>query len=389
MTASVAGSLCVFLTGALAVQIRAALHFGTAALGVAISIYYLGAAIGSIPLGRLVEAVGGVRVMRWACLASALVLILIAAPLGSFAALAPLLFAGGVVSAAMQPATNLFLARRLPAGRQGLAFGLKQSAVPASALLGGLAVPALALTVGWRWAFVGGSVLAVVAYWVVPRPATTLAERRARPPAAAPPTALRPLVVLTVGFGLGVFTASSLSAFTVASAVDDGVSKAAAGLLAALGAGVAVVVRIAVGARADRRGQGHLPVVGAMLAAGALGYGLLASVTGHAPVILFAAGIVVAYGAGWGWNGLFNFAVVRTHPAAAARATSITQVGGRLAGAIGPLAFGLLTAASSYRLAWSLDGAVALIAGAVIVYGRHLLLREREREAAAARPVAR
>lgn len=57
--ASVAGSLAVFLVGAQAVQIRHSLHFGTTSFDVAVSLYYLGAGAGSVPAGRLAEAVGG------------------------------------------------------------------------------------------------------------------------------------------------------------------------------------------------------------------------------------------------------------------------------------------------------------------------------------------
>jgi MFS family permease len=373
LAATIVGSLAAFLVGALAVQIRMSLHFGVVALGAAISLYYLGAGVGSVPSGRLAEAIGGVRVMRLAALSSALVLALMAT-VSSWASLLTLLLIAGMVSSATQPAANLFLARRIPSARQGVAFGIKQAAVPGAALAGGLAVPGLALTVGWRWAFAIGAGLAVVAAALVPRPRTSLAERRARPAARPRPGSLRPLVVLATGFGLGVFAATGLSAFIVISAVDAGASKGGAGLLAALGGAVAVVTRILSGAAADRRGRAHLPVVAAMLVTGAAGYAVLAvGAAGRIPA-LFVAGVVIAYGAGWGWNGLFNFAVVRTHPEAPARATAVIQVGGRLAGAIGPLSFGLVASHGSYGAAWAMNAAAVVAAAALILYGRQSLV---------------
>ena len=68
-----------------------------------------------------------------------------------------------------QPAANLLLARAVPADRQGLAFGIKQSAIPAAAMLGGLAVPSIALTWGWRWAFAAGGAFALMSAVTVPR----------------------------------------------------------------------------------------------------------------------------------------------------------------------------------------------------------------------------
>ena len=56
-----------------------------------------------------------------------------------------------------QLASNAALARHVPAHRQGLSFGVKQAAIPVSTLLAGAAVPTIALTAGWRWAFVAAA----------------------------------------------------------------------------------------------------------------------------------------------------------------------------------------------------------------------------------------
>ena len=66
-----------------------------------------------------------------------------------------------------QTAVNLALTRaRLP--RLGLAIALKQSGMPTAAMIGGATVPLLALTLGWRSAFVLGVGIAGAAR---PRPA--------------------------------------------------------------------------------------------------------------------------------------------------------------------------------------------------------------------------
>jgi MFS family permease len=371
-------SLPVFLVGTLAIEIRQSLHFGSTALGLAVSTYYLGAAMGSVPLSRLVERVGGVRVLRVACLASAVLLELLATVTSSWLVLMVLLAPCGLSSAAIAPASNLFLARRIPQARQGAAFGLKQAAIPLASLIGGLSVPFVALTLGWRWAFVLSGVMALAAGLLVPAPRTTVTEReRSRPSSGAGHIAMAPLVVLAVGLGLGVFAASGLAAFLATAAVAAGFAKGSAGLIVAAAGAAAIVGRVASGVLADRRGGRHFPVVAMMLAVGAAGYGMAALGAGLNERWLLVPASVVALGAGWGWNGLFNFAVVRTHFDAPARATGITQVGGRLGGVLGPLTVGLVITHSSYRDAWTLTTVVALVAAGAVLIGRHMLVARR------------
>ncbi|NNN19272.1 MAG: MFS transporter [Acidimicrobiaceae bacterium] len=344
IAAATSTSFAVYLTGALAVQMRSSLHFAPDALGFSISIYFLGAAAGSVPFGRLAEAVGGVRVMRPTAVVAGVFLASIALFVQSWLSLTIVLFFAGIVSSAMQPATNLFLARRIPRNHQGLAFGVKQAAIPLATLFGGLAVPGIALTVGWRWAFGVAGLWSVIAALIVPRSHTSLAAYRARHKDPVPKGNLGPLIVLGIGFGLGIFAAAAMTGFLVTSAVAAGLTKSNAGFVAGFAGAIAVIARIYAGIAADRRGRGHFKVVAAMLIIGSLGYGGLAIGASTRMDVFFWIGAFIAFGAGWGWNGLFNYAVIQTHQHAPARASAITQVGGRLASVFGPLVFGLVVA---------------------------------------------
>lgn len=381
VAATVSSSLPVFLTGALAVQIRANLHFGTTAYGVAIALYYLAAGTCSIPLGRLSERLGGLRTMQGAVVGSSLVLALLAVASRSWALLVVLLVAAGVASAAMQPAANVFLVGRVTLKHQGISFGVKQAAVPLATSLAGLAVPALALTIGWRWAFATAAAWAIATALLLGRSVAT--SRPPQPDAPRPTTSTLPrraLVVLAVGFGMGIGTASALTAFLVTSAVSSGVSHANAGLLVAFGSLAAVCARVVVGYRADHRadngGRSHLAVVSAMLLVGACGYGTLAIAADDHSLAVYALGTAVAFAVGWGWNGLFNFAVVRMSPSRAGRATGITQTGGRLGGMAGPFLFGLLASHTSYSTAWALSGGLMVVAAGTMLVARQMLIGE-------------
>ena len=370
------GALPAFLTGGVSVQLRSDLGFGESGLGLAVGAFFATAALSSAVLGRTTERLGPTASMRLAAACSAIALLGVAVAARSFATLLLWLAIGGVANALAQPAANLFIATTVRGERLGMAFAVKQSGIPAATLLGGLAVPSIALTVGWRWAFVAAAALPIIGGATVPAVGGTAGERRRgrrSAPVVKPKVPLRPLVVLGIGIGFGAAAAGTLGAFLVNAAVDAGVAAGPAGLLVSAGSAVGITVRLYAGSRADRRAGGHLRVVSLMLVAGAVAYALYA--TAH-PVVLVVA-TPLAFGAGWGWPGLFNLAVVRAHPSAPGAASGVTQTGTYAGAVAGPVAFGAVVEAYSYRAAWLLAAVLALAGAAVIARGRTLVRRER------------
>ena len=366
-----AGVVPAFLTGGLAVQIRAELGFGEGALGLAVAVFFATSALASVVFGRVVERVGSSLGMRLAVAVSAASLLAVSALAGSWWGLVACLVLGGLGNSISHPATHLFLAREVPQGRQGLAFGVKQAAIPVATLLAGLAVPSVATTVGWRWAFAGAAALALCVALLVPGGGEG-GIRRVKD-ARAGDVPLAPLVLLALGIGLGSAAANPLGAFTVESAVAAGIEVGTAGLLLALGSAAGIAVRVLFGHVADKLESGRLRIVAGMLGIGTVGFVLLAS--GVVPLLVI--GVVLAFAAGWGWPGLFNFAIVKTNPRAPAAATGITQTGASSGAAAGPLAFGFIVEGASFGTAWLLYGALALVAAVTILVGRHMLLRDR------------
>ena len=369
-----AGVVPAFLTGGMAVQIRAEFGFGEGALGLAVAVFFATSALASVVFGRVVERVGSSLGMRLAAVVSAASLLAISVLAGSWWGLIACLVLGGLGNSISHPATHLFLAREVPQSRQGLAFGVKQAAIPMATLLAGLAVPSVATTVGWRWAFAGGAVLALCVALFVPGNG----EKGIRhvKEARAGDVPLAPLVLLALGIGLGSAAANPLGAFTVESAVASGIEVGMAGLLLALGSAAGITVRVLFGHLADKLESGRLRLVAGMLGVGTVGFLLLAS--GVVPLLVM--GVVLAFAAGWGWPGLFNFAIVKTNPRAPAAATGITQTGASSGAAAGPLAFGFVVEGSSFGTAWLLYGALALVAAVTILIGRYMLLRGRVAE---------
>ncbi|MGI5146991.1 MFS transporter [Plantactinospora sp. CA-294935] len=375
---TVAGVLPVFLIGGLAVQLGAELDFSPAGLGLAVAVYFGVSALASVPSGALVERYGPTAAARASLLLVAAAMLAVAAVARSYPVLLALLAAVAVANPLGQMSSNATLAHRVPPGRQGLSFGIKQAAIPAGTLLAGAAVPALALTVGWRWAFVAAAVLALAILPVVPTGQRQVADPAARRGGRATGA----LVALGVAGTLAAGSANALGTFLVDSAAARGLSPGVAGLVLTLGGAVCLLSRILMGALADRRSGGHLNTVAAMLVVGAAGLALLHLA---APLAL-VVGVVLAFGLGWAWPGVLNFAVVRLHPQAPTTATSITQTGVYAGGCLGPLGLGTLAEHLGYPTMWLVAAAAMLLAAGLMLVGRRMLLTSLRRRADGATP---
>jgi MFS family permease len=365
-----------FLIGALAVQIRDDVQLGPAGIGAAAAIMFGVGALVARPSGMVIQRAGPRRGMIAAAAVSAVALLGIAtAP--DFAWLAVWLAVAGIGNALGQPTTNLGISQAVAPGRLALAFGIKQASIPTATLLGGLAVPGVALLFGWRWAFAAAAVLAcAVSLWAV-------LARSAIP--SVPPNGERPrrdpgipgsaLVLLSAGGGVAAAAATTLGIFLVDSVVDSGIEPAAAGFLFSGAALLGLSSRVGLGALMDsRRHWSPYALICCLLVLGAAGFALLG--LGRTWAIILGAAL--AYGAGWAWPGLLHYAVVRDRLNSAATATGSLQIGLSLGAAAGPLAFGILAQHTSYPVSWT-AAAVGLAVAAMIIRAAHALVRRDRR----------
>ncbi|MFD2763741.1 MFS transporter [Micromonospora eburnea] len=363
---TIACVLPVFLVGGLAVQMGDDLRFSPAGLGLAVSVYFGISALASVPSGVLVERYGPAGVARAGVLLSAGSLLAVAGLARSYPVLVGLLGLSAAANALGQLASNAALARQVPAHRQGLSFGVKQAAIPVSTLLAGVAVPAIALTAGWRWAFVAAAAAALAALPAVPGAERDPGRRSATGRAGGAGLAL---VVVGLAATLAAAAANALGTFVVDSSAGRGLSPALAGLTLTLGSAVCVVARVGAGWLADRWETGHIALIAGMLVVGAVGLALLA-LAGSGPLV---AGVVLGFGLGWAWPGLMNFAVVKLHPQAPAAATSITQTGVYAGGCLGPLGLGTVAGQLGYPTMWATAAIAMLLAALLMLLGARLL----------------
>lgn len=359
------GTLPVFLVGGLAVQIRAELGLSVSLLGLAGSMFFAASAVVARPLAAVTERIGPTAALRLAAAGSAVCLAALAAAPSTPWLLAGLVLAG-IPTALSQPAANELLMARVDPQRRGFAFAVKQSAIPASTLLAGLAVPAVALTIGWRWAFLIAGLFGLLAVPAVPR------VRWCQPPRPGPATGGRAhgperlLVALAAVTALGAAAANAMGTFVTVSAVVAGYSEASAGLVLSLGSAAGLLARLAAGALADRAKPDLLRMVAAMLGFGGVGYLLLAL----GQPVAFLVGLVLGFGAGWAWPGVFNYAVAVRFSDRVATATSVTQTGVYVGAAGGPLLFGLVAEHSGVAAAWLTSAVLSTLATGTLIVVR-------------------
>lgn len=364
-----------YLVAAQSVQIRAAMDFTRPILGVVLACYYLGSAVFALAGGILAELLGGPRVLRYAVFLSVVVLVAIGWLVESWVALAAVLFAAGAASTTAQSASNLVLSRRVPRSRRGLAFGVKQAGVPLAFLVGGSAVPVVALTVGWRWTFLVGGVISLAGLAALPQPKGRVGQRFTSAKAAWNPESSGPLVVLACGFGLALMACASVATYLVAAAVAGGVAPGTAGLFVAGASLGNIVLRIGTGVAIDRGAKGRFGVIGSMLGVGALGFIAMAAGSLSHQVIVVMVGGFLAFSVGWGWNGIFNLAVAESHARAPARATGMVQTGGRIGSLLGPLLFAFILVRWSFSVGWLVASIEAAAGAAVMLSAGRLIQR--------------
>lgn len=344
--------------GALAVQASDDFGVTEGRYGWTIGVFFLAAAMTSVFGGRVVQHVGPRRQLIVGLLAAAGAQLAVAVVVPSFTWMLVVLAIAGVVNSAVQTAVNLALSQAdLP--RLGLALAAKQSAMPASAMLGGLAVPALALTLGWRWAYGMGALVALIACLLVAR----FIESRPRAPVqdtGVVESGSRVLFAAAIVSMMFAFSSGAINAWTVSSGVDAGLSEGLAGVMLSVAAGLGIVFRLISGTRVDRSPIPAFRAAGMVSVVGIVGFALLA--TRIAPIHAFAT--VLAFAGGWIWPVFTNFAIVNANPRSAGAATGVTQTGVYIGVFSAPVITGQIIEVYGYPAMWltvAITGAAAAV----------------------------
>jgi predicted MFS family arabinose efflux permease len=280
----------------------------------------------------------------------------------------------GAANGLSQPGTNLAIALAIPARHRSLAMGLKQTAGPTTSMLAGLAVPAIGLTLGWRWAFALTTIVAVLVVLLVPNDGL----RREAPPRAAttttPAVVDAPLLLLAVAVGTAMFAGSALGAFYVESAVAGGVAVSTAGTFMAVGGVMGILGRISAGWLGGRTQSGHLRLAAAIMAGAAVGHLGVGFAGSHLALL---AATVLTFASGWGYYSLFIYAVIHLYPHAPSASTGVVHTGAFAGGVAGPITFGAVVEFASHQAAWSMTSMAFLVAAGLMLMSDRLVVGRR------------
>lgn len=362
-------ALPVFLVGGLAVQIRADLGFSESALGAAVTIGFTAGALAAPFGGRLADRLGP-RTALYAGASLAVVALLgIGLVAESWGVLVVFLVVTGVAVAVTDPGLAILVGRAIRPHRQGLAFGIKEASIPAATLAAGLAVPAIALTVGWRWAFGIGVIPLLMVVFLLPRvvrdsePAAADTVRSTEAIDGTLRTSRRRTIFLSaIAAALGTAAASGVGVFLTESAVAMGMTQGNAGFLLAAGSGAGIVARISAGMVADRTGGPQFKLISLMLAVGAVTIAL----GGTGSSAFLVVGTIGAFTGGWAWTGIFFLSLIKASPAAPGAVAGIGTFSLGVGNAAGPVLFGLIAQNASFAAAWLVAG-LAAGAGAIFM----------------------
>jgi MFS family permease len=336
---------------------------------------YLSGLLFSLPGGRLADRLG-VRPSFLGGLAVAAIGLLAAALAPGFLAFLVCLFVAGSGWSVVNPALGKAIMDVFPVSERGIAMGVKQMGLTLGGLVAALALPAIAATLGWRYAIGACAVVVAVpvAFGWRPLAAFHAGVRGAAATAGESDAtswwwARRPALVVffATGFVLGMVQGAVLSYLPLFTIQGLGFDKIGAGLLVAASQAGGAVSRLALGAASDRWAAGRrslwLAFTGAVGAVIFLVYAVWpATSAGLAGLLAFATGV-----GAYGWVGIFFVISVEAGGRDQAGLLSGVAFASIVLGLlVGPPIFGLLLEGfDSYAVAWAvfavLSGLVAII----------------------------
>jgi sugar phosphate permease len=335
-------------------------------VGVLISASLAGSVVSLVPWGLLADRIGERLALLVGVGACGLALLAGAETHGFWALLVCLLLAG-FAGASVQSASGRAVMYWFAPNERGLALGIRQTAIPIGGFATALALPPIVRAGGVDWGIRTLGIACVTSAcvgWLLVRDATRDDEHIEEGP---PPLRDKRIWQMSVGSALVLAPQMCIVGFTVLFLHKQrGLSTAEAGYVLAAVQALGIGARIAAGHFSDARGSRLEPLRAIALALTAAT--VVAGVLLSAPLRLLIPALVLCGVISMSWNGLsFAAAAELAGRARSGAAIGLQQSLLNASGAVYPGAFGVLVAATSWR--------VGFIAVALLPLGGWRLLR--------------
>lgn len=365
-----------FLVAAFALELRRDLGLSDALIGAFMTVYFLVVAVLSPWAGGKVDTLGHRVGMRIAIGGVGAALLLAALVPGGAAFLMGALIVAAAVHAFSHPSINKSLVESVPPERMGIAFGIKQAAVPAASFVAATSFALVGDRVGWRpvFAVIGLLALPLLVWWSAmaagPAPANPRQAPSTTPTGATPAAVRRDLALLAIAFAVSIGAIHAVAVFAIPASEAIGVDPRRAAWSLSIASAAAAGMRLLLGAFVDRLPDPNpdllLRIAAGAVFVGALSIGML-TVAGPTWLVSLLLGLGIA--AGWSWTGIFVLAVVRRYDGRVGHASGSVQTGLFVGSALSPLVFGAIMQSRSPAAAWAWSSAL-LALGACLLYLR-------------------
>ena len=350
---------------AMAPALREEYGIGLQGVGLFLAAEWIGLTAALLPWGLVTDRVGERRALAFGLSGCGLLLGVLTIPSSPWVAGGVLALAGAV-GASVQSASGRAVMQWFAPSERGLAFGVRQTAVPVGGIVGAIVLPRLAESGGTDAAFLflGAFCLttALIGYAVV----RELPSEGVRADEVEWTLRDRRLWVLCGGSGLYVTAQMVLFSFLVLYLHDErGFTAAGAAAVLAVAQGLAMLLRLGVGWWSDVLRSRIVPLRRIGVATTAV-FALAAIVLGAGDAVVVPL-LVAATGLSGAWNGLsFVAAAELAGTARSGAAIGFQQTVLSVAGVLIPPLFATVVASSSWRLGFLLAAAAPLAGWALL-----------------------
>ena len=348
----------LYFYGALSVQITEGLRYRPSLHGLGATSFYLVAAVFAVSLGRITDRLDPVITLRLA------IIMTIISNLGitfsnSLVTICASLAIGGLGNALATPGIAQLVQDRIELKKQGLAYGFKQSATGLSTLLGGAAIPFVALNNQWRYVFGLGVLFSLgILFKLNDMSLSKLSDLKFAKSREIKVSQVKikhsyssEVKLISTSFAIGAAVGAGLITYLPLSNAEVGLNPTESSFVLILASSSSLITRFVVLLYMDRTKIDSIRICIGMMFFGSIGlFGLSTMSKG-----VITVSSVISYAFGWGWIGLITYKMLRISGGNLGSNVGLMQAAAAVGSILGPIALGAAYELSGFALMWQIS----------------------------------